>query len=118
MKNRLFLLSGVFLFTLTTSAETVQKVTVDGEEVGKYVTLIAFDGDCLHLSYEDGTTADADMNEVRIDFLTVDAIRPVVGKADADRTSVYNLQGQYVGKSLQGQKRGIYIVKGKKYTRK
>ena len=37
-------------------------------------------------------------------------ILPVMGT-----TKVYNMAGQYVGNSLQGLGKGLYVVNGKKY---
>ena len=51
---------------------------------------------------------DSDGNEVTaIESLDGQDVAPLSGK-------VYNVKGQYVGNSVEGLSKGIYIVKGKK----
>lgn len=63
--------------------------------------IFLFDEDIMDLGDGSQTTA--------IEVLDGERIAPVRGK-------VYNMAGQYVGNSLEGLSKGMYIVNGKKYV--
>lgn len=82
----------------------------------KQLSSITFDGDNVILHYKDGTTADLtkDMETIVIDFSSTNAIETVRQVEALKDKGAYNLQGQYVGQGVEGLKKGIYIVGGKK----
>jgi len=105
------LLSGGIVF-----ADTEQKVTINGSTVGKFVNKITFDGDNVTLVYDDNSSQTEDLSLVNIQLTYsttgIDVVNFAGKKSTNDR--VYNLSGQYVGNSLNGLHKGIYIVNGKK----
>ena len=65
--------------------------------------------------YSDNTSDIGDMSLVTLSFTyQTTGISQVEDIKKALRGKVYNLQGQYVGSSLQGLSKGVYIINGKK----
>lgn len=96
-------------------AGSKQTVKIDGLLIEKTVSEITFDGDNVVLQYADNTSNQADMSLVTLSFTyQTTGISQVEDIKKALRGKVYNLQGQYVGSSLQGLSKGVYIINGKK----
>ena len=112
-KAYLLLLAG--MLSTAVFAGSKQTVKIDGQLIEKTVSEITFDGDNVVLQYADNTSGQADMSLVTLSFsYTTTGISQVEGIKKALRGKVYNLQGQYVGSSLQGLSKGVYIINGKK----
>ena len=96
-------------------AGSKQTVKIDGQLIEKTVSEITFDGDNVVLQYSDNTSNQADMSLVTLSFTyQTTGISQIEDIKKALQGKVYNLQGQYVGSSLQGLSKGIYIHNGKK----
>ena len=114
MKKAYLLLLAAMLSTAT-FAGSKQTVKIDGLLIEKTVSEITFDGDNVVLQYADNTSDQADMLSVTLSFTyQTTGISQVEDIKKALRGKVYNLQGQYVGSSLQGLSKGVYIINGKK----
>ena len=112
-KAYLLLLAG--MLSTAVFAGSKQTVKIDGQLIEKTVSEITFDGDNVVLQYADNTSDQADMSLVTLSFTyQTTGISQVEDIKKALRGKVYNLQGQYVGSSLQGLSKGIYIINGKK----
>lgn len=112
-KAYLLLLAG--MLSTAVSAGSKQTVKIDGQLIEKTVSEITFDGDNVVLQYADNTSDQADMSLVTLSFTyQTTGISQVEDIKKALRGKVYNLQGQYVGSSLQGLSKGVYIINGKK----
>ena len=112
-KAYLLLLAG--MLSTAVFAGSKQTVKIDGQVIDKTVTEITFDGDNVVLHYADNSSGQADMSLVTLSFsYTTTDISQVEGIKKALQGKVYNLQGQYVGSSLQGLSKGVYIINGKK----
>lgn len=112
-KAYLLLLAG--MLSTAVFAGSKQTVKIDGQLIEKTVSEITFDGDNVVLQYADNTSDQADMSLVTLSFTYQTAgISQVEDIKKALRGKVYNLQGQYVGSSLQGLSKGVYIINGKK----
>ena len=112
-KAYLLLLAG--MLSTAVFAGSKQTVKIDGQLIEKTVSEITFDGDNVVLQYADNTSDQADMSLVTLSFTyQTTAISQVEDIKKALRGKVYNLQGQYVGSSLQGLSKGVYIINGKK----
>lgn len=112
-KAYLLLLAG--MLSTAVFAGSKQTVKIDGQVIEKTISEITFDGDNVVLQYSDNTSDQADMSLVTLSFsYTTTGISQVEGIKKALRGKVYNLQGQYVGSSLQGLSKGVYIINGKK----
>lgn len=111
MKKLLFL-CGMFLLSMTAMAEGTEPEKIDVKELAK----ITFEGDNVILHFKDGSKADLekDLETVVIDFSSVTSIETIRQVDSMKNMGVYNLQGQYVGKGVEGLKKGLYIVGGKK----
>ena len=96
-------------------AGSKQTVKIDGQVIEKTVSEITFDGDNVVLQYADNTSDIRDMSLVTLSFTyQTTGISQVEDIKKALRGKVYNLQGQFVGPSLQGLSKGVYIINGKK----
>lgn len=98
-------------------AEGRQTVTVNGVKVEKRVEKITFVGGNATLSYADGSEQTEEMGMLNLSFTYSQATgisRPSVAEARPTVSRVYNLNGQYMGASLSGLPKGIYIVNGRK----
>ena len=114
MKKAYFLLLAGMLSTAV-FAGSKQTVKIDGQVIDKTVSEITFDGDNVVLQYADNTSDQADMSLVTLSFTyQTTGISQVEDIKKALRGKVYNLQGQYVGSSLQGLSKGVYMINGKK----
>ena len=113
-KVYLLLLAG--MLSTAVFAGNKQTVRIYGQVIEKTVSEITFDGDNVVLYYADNTSDTENMSLVTLSFSysTTTGISQVEGIKQALQGKVYNLQGQYVGSSLQGLSKGIYIVNGKK----
>lgn len=112
-KAYLLLLAG--MLSTAVFAGSKQMVKIDGRVIEKTVSEITFDGDNVVLQYSDNTSDQADMSLVTLSFTyQTTGISQVEGIKQALQGKVYNLQGQYVGSSLQGLSKGVYIINGKK----
>lgn len=112
-KAYLLLLAG--MLSTAVFAGSKQTVKIDGQLIEKTVSEITFDGDNVVLQYSDNTSDPADMSLVTLSFsYTTTGISQVEGIKKALQGKVYNLQGQFVGSSLQGLSKGVYIINGKK----
>ena len=112
-KAYLLLLAG--MLSTAVFAGSKQTVKIDGQLIEKTVSEITFDGDNVVLQYADNTSDQADMSLVTLSFTyQTTGISQVEDIKKALRGKVYNLQGQYVGSSLQGLSKGVYIINGKK----
>lgn len=115
-KAYLLLLAG--MLSTAVFANSKQTVKIDGQVIEKTISEITFDGDNVVLHYADNTSATEDMSLVTLSFsyttTGTTGISQVEGIKKALQGKVYNLQGQYVGSSLQGLSKGVYIINGKK----
>ena len=112
-KAYLLLLAG--MLSTAVFAGNKQTVTIGGQVIEKTISEITFDGDNVVLHYADNTSATEDMSRVTLSFsYTTTGISQVEGIKKALQGKVYNLQGQFVGSSLQGLSKGVYIINGKK----
>lgn len=112
-KAYLLLLAG--MLSTAVFAGSKQTVKIDGQLIEKTVSEITFDGDNVVLQYADNTSDQADMSLVALSFTyQTTGISQVEDIKKALQGKVYNLQGQYVGSSLQGLSKGVYMINGKK----
>lgn len=112
-KAYLLLLAG--MLSTAVFAGSKQTVKIDGQLIEKTVSEITFDGDNVVLQYADNTSDIRDMSLVTLSFTyQTTGISQVEGIKQALQGKVYNLQGQYVGSSLQGLSKGVYMINGKK----
>ena len=116
-KAYLLLLAG--MLSTAVFAGSKQTVKIDGQLIEKTVSEITFDGDNVVLQYADNTSDIGDMSLVTLSFTyQTTSISQVEDIKKALQGKVYNLQGQYVGSSLQGLSKGVYIINGKKVKKK
>lgn len=112
-KAYLLLLAG--MLSTAVFAGSKQTIKIDGQIIEKTVSEITFDGDNVVLQYADNTSDQADMSLVTLSFTyQTTGISQVEDIKKALRGKFYNLQGQYVGSSLQGLSKGVYMINGKK----
>lgn len=112
-KAYLLLLAG--MLSTAVFAGSKQTVKIDGLLIEKTVSEITFDGDNVVLQYADNTSDQADMSLVTLSFTyQTTGISQIEGIKQALQGKVYNLQGQYVGKSPKGLSKGVYMINGKK----
>lgn len=112
-KAYLLLLAG--MLSTAVFAGSKQTVKIDGQLIEKTVSEITFDGDNVVLQYADNPSDIRDMSLVTLSFTyQTTGISQVEDIKKALQGKVYNLQGQYVGSSLQGLSKGVYMINGKK----
>lgn len=112
-KAYLLLLAG--MLSTAVFAGSKQTVKIYGQLIEKTVSEITFDGDNVVLQYSDNTSDQADMSLVTLSFTyQTTGISQIEDIKKALRGKVYNLQGQYVGSSLQDLSKGVYMINGKK----
>lgn len=98
-------------------AEGKQTITINGLTIGKSAKKITFFGEKAMITYADGSKQTENMGLIQLSFTysTNGGIKKI---ETADQklvdTQVYNLNGQYVGTTLNGLSKGVYIVNGKK----
>ena len=113
--KKAYLLLLVGMLSTAVFAGSKQTVKIDGQLIEKTVSEITFDGDNVVLQYSDNTSNQADMSLVTLSFTyQTTGISQIEDIKKALQGKVYNLQGQYVGSSLQGLSKGVYIINGKK----
>lgn len=122
MKNKAFCaLLAALLSGSVACADTGQTVRVNGSVIDKFVTELTFSGDNVTMTFSDGTQTE-DMSLVTIDLTYTDdtttGVYEFENKNTQDNLRVYNLNGQYVGNSLEGLAKGVYLVNGKKVVKK
>lgn len=122
MRNKaLFALLPAMLSGSVACADTGQTVRVNGSVIDKFVTELTFSGDNVTMIFSDGTQTE-DMSLVTIDLTYTDdtttGVYEFENKNTQDNLRVYNLNGQYVGNSLEGLDKGVYVVNGKKVVKK
>jgi hypothetical protein len=120
MKRKSLLLFFLIVSCMTVCADTVEKVTVDGSTVSKFVTKLTFSGDNVILNFDDNTTQTCtNPSGVSIDF-TYSATTGINNAAIKDNVNadkrIYSINGQYVGTTTDGLRQGIYITSGKKFV--
>ena len=98
-------------------AKGEQTITINGLTIGKSAKKITFSGEKAMIVYADGSKQTENMGLIQFSFTysTNGGIKKI---ETADQKSVdnrvYNLNGQYVGTTLNGLSKGVYIVNGKK----
>ena len=98
-------------------AKGKQTITINGLTIGKSAKKITFSGEKAMIIYADGSKQTENMGLIQLSFTysTNGGIKKIetTGQKLVD-TRVYNLNGQYVGTTLNGLSKGVYIVNGKK----
>lgn len=98
-------------------AKGEQTITINGLTIGKSAKKITFSGEKAMIVYADGSKQTENMGLIQLSFTysTNGGIKKIetTGQKLVD-TRVYNLNGQYVGATLNGLSKGVYIVNGKK----
>ena len=98
-------------------AKGEQTITINGLTIGKSAKKITFSGEKAMITYADGSKQTENMGLIQLSFTysTNGGIKNIetTGQKLVD-TRVYNLNGQYVGTTLNGLSKGVYIVNGKK----
>lgn len=98
-------------------AKGKQTITINGLTIGKSAKKITFSGEKAMITYADGSKQTENMGLIQLSFTysTNGGIKKIetTGQKLVD-TRVYNLNGQYVGTTLNGLSKGVYIVNGKK----
>ena len=98
-------------------AKGKQTITINGLTIGKNAKKITFSGEKAMIAYADGSKQTENMGLIQLSFTysTNGGIKNIetTGQKLVD-TRAYNLKGQYVGTTLNGLSKGVYIVNGKK----
>ena len=98
-------------------AKGEQTITINGLTIGKSAKKITFSGEKAMITYADGSKQTENMGLIQLSFTysTNGGIKKIetTGQKLVD-SRVYNLNGQYVGTTLNGLSKGVYIVNGKK----
>lgn len=98
-------------------AKGEQTITINGLTIGKSAKKITFSGEKAMIVYADGSKQTENMGLIQLSFTysTNGGIKNIetTGQKLVD-TRVYNLNGQYVGTTLNGLSKGVYIANGKK----
>ncbi|EFV03642.1 hypothetical protein [Segatella salivae] len=98
-------------------AKGEQTITINGLTIGKSAKKITFSGEKAMIVYADGSKQTENMGLIQFSFTysTNGGIKKIetAGQKLVD-TRVYNINGQYVGTTLNGLSKGVYIVNGKK----
>ena len=98
-------------------AKGEQTITINGLTIGKSAKKITFSGEKAMITYADGSKQTENMGLIQLSFTysTNGGIKKIetTGQKLVDNR-VYNLNGQYVGTTLNGLSKGVYIVNGKK----
>ncbi len=98
-------------------ADSTQTVTVGGQTVSGFVTELTFKGDYVTLDFAGGASRTEDMSEVNIALVydnSTTGIKDFAADGNVKDNRVYTVSGQYAGNSVDGLKKGVYIVNGKK----
>lgn len=102
------------VMTLSAMADTKQTVKIDGATVEKTVTRMTFNGDNVVLTFSDNSTQTEDMQLVTIEFFYSGTGITDTKADEAQDKRVFNLNGQYMGRGMEGRAKGVYVVEGKK----
>lgn len=98
-------------------AKGKQTITINGLTIGKSAKKITFSGEKAMIVYADGSKQTENMGLIQLTFTysTNGGIKKIetAGQKLVDNR-VYNLNGQYVGTTLNGLSKGVYIANGKK----
>lgn len=98
-------------------AKGEQTITINGLTIGKSAKKITFSGEKAMIVYADGSKQTENMGLIQLSFTysTNGGIKKIeTTDQKLVDTRVYNLNGQYVGTTLNGLSKGVYIVNGKK----
>ena len=98
-------------------AKGEQTITINGLTIGKSAKKITFSGEKAMIVYADGSKQTENMGLIQLSFTysTNGGIKKIeTAEQKLVDTRVYNLNGQYVGTTLNGLSKGVYIVNGKK----
>lgn len=98
-------------------AKGEQTITINGLTIGKSAKKITFSGEKAMIVYADGSKQTENMGQIQLSFTysTNGGIKKIeTTDQKLVDTRVYNLNGQYVGTTLNGLSKGVYIVNGKK----
>lgn len=98
-------------------AKGEQTITINGLTIGKSAKKITFSGEKAMITYADGSKQTENMGLIQLSFTysTNGGIKKIeTTDQKLVDTRVYNLNGQYVGTTLNGLSKGVYIVNGKK----
>lgn len=98
-------------------AKGEQTITINGLTIGKSAKKITFSGEKAMITYVDGSKQTENMGLIQLSFTysTNGGIKKIeTAEQKLVDTRVYNLNGQYVGTTLNGLSKGVYIVNGKK----
>lgn len=98
-------------------AKGKQTTTINGLTIGKSAKKITFSGEKAMIVYADGSKQTENMGLIQLSFTysTNGGIKKIeTAEQKLVDTRVYNLNGQYVGTTLNGLSKGVYIVNGKK----
>ena len=98
-------------------AKGEQTITINGLTIGKSAKKITFSGEKAMIVYADGSKQIENMGLIQLSFTysTNGGIKKIeTAEQKLVDTRVYNLNGQYVGTTLNGLSKGVYIVNGKK----
>jgi hypothetical protein len=98
-------------------AKGEQTITINGLTIGKSAKKITFSGEKAMIVYADGSKQTENMGLIQFSFTysTNGGIKKIeTAEQKLVDTRVYNLNGQYVGTTLNGLSKGVYIVNGKK----
>ena len=98
-------------------AKGEQTITINGLTIGKSAKKITFSGEKAMITYADGSKQTENMGQIQLSFTysTNGGIKKIeTTDQKLVDTRVYNLNGQYVGTTLNGLSKGVYIVNGKK----
>ena len=102
-------------------AKGEQTITINGLTIGKSAKKITFSGEKAMITYADGSKQTENMGLIQLSFTypTNGGIKKIeTAEQKLVDTRVYNLNGQYVGTTLNGLSKGVYIVNGKKVIMK
>ena len=98
-------------------AKGEQTITINGLTIGKSAKKITFSGEKAMIVYADGSKQTENMGLIQFSFTysTNGGIKKIeTAEQKLVDNRVYNLNGQYVGTTLNGLSKGVYIVNGKK----
>ena len=98
-------------------AKGEQTITINGLTIGKSAKKITFSGEKAMIVYADGSKQTENMGLIQFSFTysTNGGIKKIeTAEQKLVDTRVYNINGQYVGTTLNGLSKGVYIVNGKK----
>lgn len=119
MIRKLILLAFAFMAVVCAWADNRQTVTINGVDQSQSVKRITFSGDEAVVVFADDSQQTVGLSEVKISFVYDDMVNAIEQHetqkpAVTAKKGVYNLQGQFMGDSLERLQKGIYINNGRK----